>query len=73
MRALLLMILLLAVVPVYACPFCSTDSAVRIRALLFGPDFYFNLGISIVPFIIFAIIVYLIYRGGLSSSKNSKL
>ena len=46
------------------CPLCNSKTATQIRASLFGPDLYFNLLVSVLPFVICFGIVYLIYTGG---------
>lgn len=55
------------------CPFCKSPAAVEIRASLFGEDFTYNLFISILPFLVFSIIIYLIYHGGIPYKKRNKL
>ncbi|ELR72040.1 hypothetical protein C900_01905 [Fulvivirga imtechensis AK7] len=54
----------------YACPFCDSATAEEIRASLFGADLTFNLFVTILPFIIFSLIVYLIYHGGIPAKKD---
>jgi hypothetical protein len=49
---------------VAACPFCNSKTATQIRSSLFGRDFLFNLSVSLLPFVIFYLITYLIYNGG---------
>jgi len=58
---------------VQACPFCKSPAAVEIRASLFGEDFTYNLFISILPFLVFSIIIYLIYHGGIPYKKRNKV
>lgn len=48
-----------------ACPFCNSKTATDIRAILFGPDVYFNIAVTLLPFAIFSIIIYIIYHGRL--------
>ncbi len=56
-----------------ACPLCNSDTAARIRASLFGPDLFFNLLITCLPFVICSLIVYFIYHGGFPVTfKTSK-
>jgi len=72
MRILLLFFLLTLTLATQACPFCNSKTAKEIRASLFGPDLSFNLLITILPFIIFSAVVYLIYHGGLPSKRTIK-
>ena len=72
MKGLLLFVSLIISAVVQACPFCTSDTAKEIRALLFGPDLTFNLLITILPFIICFLIVYFIYHGGLPTNKKGR-
>lgn len=47
--------------PASACPLCHTETARQIRAAIFGPDFWFNVGVTILPFVLFLGITALIY------------
>lgn len=69
MKVVLLIFSLIISVAAQACPFCNSKTGKNIRAALFGPDLPFNLFITILPFIIFSVIVYLIYHGGLPTTK----
>jgi hypothetical protein len=44
-----------------ACTFCHSETARRIRAAVFGPDFWFNAGVTVLPFAICLGITALIY------------
>lgn len=57
----------------YACPFCNSKSAREIRASLFGPDLPFNLLVTVLPFVIFYGIVYVIYHGGIKARKAGNI
>ena len=46
-----------------ACPLCRTDTGKQVRAGIFGPDFTFNMVVTIIPFVIFLGITALIYFG----------
>lgn len=69
MKFILLSFFLLLTYATQACPFCNSETATEIRASLFGPDLAFNLVVTIFPFIIFSVIVYIIYHGGLTRKK----
>jgi hypothetical protein len=53
-----------------ACPFCSTKTAGEIRTSLFGPDIFFNIGATLLPFVIFFCVAVFIYYG--SSFEGNK-
>ena len=55
--------MLLTSASVVACPFCNSATSKEVRASLFGPDLPYNLLVTIIPFVIFALIVLLIYYG----------
>jgi hypothetical protein len=55
----------------YACPFCKSPTATQIRASLFGPDLYYNLLATLLPFITFSIIIIAIHRLGKKRSPQS--
>ena len=46
-----------------ACPFCHTQTGEQIHASVFGPDFWFNVGVTLLPFAIFLGLTALIYFG----------
>ena len=69
MKILLLFIFIMISLASRACPFCNSKTAKEIRASLLGTDLSFNLFITILPFIIFSAIVYLIYHGGFPSKR----
>ena len=48
---------------VSACPVCDSGTGQAVRAGIFGSDFGFNLFVTIVPFLIFGVIVAGIYYG----------
>jgi len=48
---------------VMACPFCGTKTSGDIRAVAFGQDMTYNITVSIIPFVIFGIVTYFIYKG----------
>ncbi len=70
MKSYLFLVFSLLSFAVQACPFCDTKTAADIRASLFGPDLLFNLFTTILPFIVFAAIAYLIYYGGFPFRKQ---
>ena len=37
----------------YACPLCTTQTGVRVRREIFGPDLWWNLFATALPFLIF--------------------
>ena len=55
-----------------SCPLCHTDTGQQVRAGIFGPDFAFNLVITVIPFILFLGITALIYFGIPSMGDNSR-
>ena len=56
-----------------ACPLCHTDTGKQVRAGIFGPDFGFNLVVTIIPFVIFLVITALIYFGLPIRTSRSKV
>jgi hypothetical protein len=44
-----------------ACPLCHTETGDKIRAAVFGADFWFNVGVTVLPFAIFLSITAFIY------------
>lgn len=72
MRSVVTLIFLASAQAASACPFCNSQTAKQIRAALFGPDLLYNVFITILPFLVCGIVVYLIYRGGFST-KNLKI
>ncbi len=46
-----------------ACTTCQTPLAESIRAAIFGPDFFFNLAVTLVPFLVFLTIAAAIHYG----------
>jgi hypothetical protein len=75
MKKKLIFFLLLASISTIssACPFCNTQTAAEIRASLFGPDFFYYLMASLLPFLIFVIIILLIYKGGYKTKTSQKI
>jgi hypothetical protein len=71
----LFVILILSSTIGYTCPICNSATAKKVRASLFGSDLPYNLLVTITPFAIFALIVFLIYNGGRLPifSKTKKL
>jgi hypothetical protein len=59
-------------IPASACPICHTETAQKIRHALFGPDFWFNIGVTILPFAIFLSITALIYYGFPTAVRHPK-
>jgi hypothetical protein len=55
---------LIAQAPAAACTLCHTDIASEIRAGILGPDFWQNVGISILPFALVLTIALHIFNGG---------
>ncbi len=70
MKILFLISSLIISVAAQACPFCNSKTAKEMRVSLFGPDLPVNLFITILPFIIFSLIVYFIYYGGFPAKKS---
>ena len=46
---------------VFACTLCHTDQAQELRAAVFGSDFWPNLAISLLPFVILVAIAMLVH------------
>lgn len=46
-----------------ACPLCHTETGNKVRAAIFGTDFWFNVSVTVVPFAIFLGLTALIYFG----------
>jgi hypothetical protein len=46
-----------------ACPLCYTVTGDKVRAAVLGPDFWFNVGVTVLPFAVFLGITALIYYG----------
>jgi hypothetical protein len=55
-----------------ACPLCHTQTGNNVRAALFGPDFWFNVGVTVLPFPIFLAITALIYFGGSEAKPRAE-
>lgn len=68
MKILLTLILLLFSVFTMACPFCDSDTADDIRALILGPDLLLNVFTVILPFIVFGILTIIVYKSGKPSN-----
>lgn len=64
MKIVLCLVLTMFNLTAFACPFCNSETAAEIRTSLFGPDLWFNLCASLLPFLFFFIITFLIYNGG---------
>lgn len=62
---LLIMVLIHSSFSVLACPLCDSERAEQIREAIFGADFFMNIGMILLPFIIFLIITLLICYGKL--------
>jgi hypothetical protein len=58
-------------VPASVCPICHTETADKIRHALFGPDFWFNLSVTLLPFAIFLGITALIYYRFPTEDQNT--
>ncbi len=54
-----------------ACPFCDSKTAADIRSQLFGPDFLFNAGVTVAPFLVVFLITYFIYHGGWKRERTT--
>jgi hypothetical protein len=72
MKPILFFLLTLFSLQSVACPFCNSTTARQIRASLFGEDVWFNLAITVLPFVLFAAIAFFIYHGGLPAKKTTK-
>ncbi len=46
-----------------ACPLCQTPTGKHVRAAIFGPHFWFYMGVTVLPFAIFLVITALFYCG----------
>ena len=46
-----------------AYPLCHTVTGDKVRAAVLGPDFWFNVGVTVLPFAVFLGITALIYYG----------
>jgi hypothetical protein len=64
LNIILLMILIHPSFSALACTLCESERAKRVREAIFGDDFFVNIGIILLPFIIFLIVASLIYYGG---------
>lgn len=53
--------LLLVATPAFACTLCNSTRAEQVRAAVFGPDFWLNAGLTVLPFVICLGITALIY------------
>lgn len=54
---------LLAPAVASACPVCHTATGNKVRAAIFGTDFWFNVSVTVVPFAIFLGLTALLYFG----------
>jgi hypothetical protein len=72
MKTIVFTFLMLLSLGTKACPFCNSTTAKEIRASLFGRDLYFNLSVTILPFLLFSVIVYLIHQGRLPFRRLNK-
>jgi isoprenylcysteine carboxyl methyltransferase (ICMT) family protein YpbQ len=55
-----------------ACTLCNSRQAADVRALVFGNDFYKNLFFSILPFVVFTVIIVIISRNNKSHKHNEQ-
>jgi hypothetical protein len=58
-----------------ACTVCYSDTGKQVRAGIFGPDFGFNLLVTVIPFLILLAITTIIYfsvPGGASEAPASR-
>lgn len=46
-----------------ACPLCHTDTGNKVRAAIFGTDFWFSVSVTLLPFAIFLGLTAIIYFG----------
>lgn len=69
MKYCLLLIAVLAATPAFACTLCQSGTAKEIRSLLLGQDLAINLAVTILPFLVCAVIIYLIYYGGIPGNR----
>jgi len=60
---LTLLFVLLGSRAAFACPLCHTETGKQVRAGIFGPDFGYNLLVTIIPFVVLLGITALIYFG----------
>jgi hypothetical protein len=58
-----MIVCVLLVGQVMACPFCSTDTGKQVRAEIFGEDFALNVARTLLPFPFLMAVVGLIYVG----------
>ena len=70
MKVILFLLFSTSSLAVHACTLCNSKTAKDIRASFSGPDFSFNLLVTILPFIVFSVIVYFIYYGGFPYIKT---
>jgi len=63
MKKIFSLLFLITISPTIACPLCKSETAKDVRGLIFGPDFSFNLIVTLFPFLIFGLIVFFIYNG----------
>ena len=63
-------VVLIVTTPASPCPLCHTETARQIRAAIFGPDFWFNVGVTLLPFVVFLGITALIYGNPRSEHRR---
>ena len=65
--------LLLGAIPATACTLCQSDTATKVRAIVFGERFGPNLLVTALPFMVFGGIAGLVYRSKPSSRGKHRV
>jgi hypothetical protein len=55
----------------FACTLCHSEAAENVRAAIFGPNFWQNVGLTVLPFLVFVAIVACIYPGIPRSTRRT--
>ena len=50
---------------VLACPVCNSASGQKVRGAILGSDVWFNLLVALLPFLVCAVVVRLVYTGAM--------
>ncbi len=67
-----LLVFALVAAPAFGCPFCKSETAAEIRASIFGANFFFNLVVSLLPFVILYIVTIVIYKTGKTTDNKNE-
>ena len=72
MKFYFLLLSTLLAAPTFGCPFCKSETAAEIRASIFGASFFFNLIVSLLPFVILYIVTIIIYKAGKTADYKNE-